>query len=909
MTREPRPDPSEPRRLVHIDRGAAGVDGAVDAELAFHFEMSVRGLMSEGRTREEAEREALQRFGDVSATRDRLRYIDRAATRRTGVAEWWSSVIQDLRYTARGVRLNAGFAALVALTLALGIGATATMFGIVDRLLLRAPDHLVDATSLRRVYAHVRSKSSGEFTTSILGYSAYAALRGQRAIVSQAAAYQVGDARIGRGIDAVTGSLGAATGDFFSMLGVRPVRGRFFGVAEDQPPDGAHVVVLDHGYWRREFGAADSAIGRTLVVNDVPFTIIGIAPAGFTGVELRPVDLWIPVSAGAHPTPDWWTTWRAQWLNVIVRVKPGVSAQQADERLTVAFRNAYTGKDEEWKAADLSARSIGLNANGTERPEAPIARWLMAVAAIVLLVACANVANLLMVRSMRRQREVAVRLALGISRSRLARLLVLESMMYSLAGGAAGIGVAYAGGDVMRRTFLSSVVWTTSPVSGRVLLVAVVLTIITGLAVGLAPMFQAGRTDILVALRGASSGAEPRQSRVRSALMVIQVAFSVTLLIGAGLFMRSLAKVRALDLGLQPDRVLVGTVGWRRLTDPSPAAAAAERTRQTNTWLQLRERIAHEPGVDHAALAIGSPFGFGFGVSLKIPGRDTLPSAPGGGPYINAVSYDYFATVGTPLVRGRAFGPNDGAQSERVAIVNETMAKLLWPTDNPLGKCLIVGDDETRCSTVVGIVRDARRYAIREEPAMQYYIPFGQESGIGGTVLLARPHGDARPFTSTLRRAIAGVVPDANIIKVSSMQDRVDPQIRPWRLGATMFGLFGTIALIVAAIGLYSVISYVIALRTHEFGVRIAVGASTRHILGGVLGSGLRVAMLGAAVGLVAAALASRWVQALLFDESPHDPVVYAGVAMVLMLVALAACLVPARRAARVDPVVALRDN
>ncbi|HEY2376931.1 MAG TPA: FtsX-like permease family protein [Gemmatimonadaceae bacterium] len=557
----------------------------------------------------------------------------------------------------------------------------------------------------------------------------------------------------------------------------------------------------------------------------------------------------------------------------------------------------------------MSARPIAYNASGTERPEAPIARWLAAVALIVLIIANANVANLLIVRLLRRRREIAVRLALGISRSRLGRLLILEGMVYAIVGGAAGIGFAYGGAEIMRRVFLSNVVWDTAPVDTRVLLVAMLLTVTTGFMVSFAPLLQTRRADIVVALRGTGGSGGARQSRTRFALLVTQAAFSVLLLTGAGLFMRSLSNVRRLDLGLQPDRVLVGEVDWPRLRNVSPPVAAAERRRETVLWMSLRDYLTRARGVEHAALAIGSPFGYGFGVTLKVPGRDTLPSAPGGGPYVNAVTSEYFATVGTPVVRGRVFGPNEGATTERVAIVNEMMAKLLWPEEDPLGKCIIVGDDETRCSTVVGVVRDARRYGIREDPAMQYYIPFGQEAGFGGTVLLVRPSGDVQSYVSALRRTIAQLVPDASVIDVGVMQDRVDPQIRPWRLGATMFGLFGAIALVVAAIGLYSVVSYVTAQRTHEIGVRLAIGAGARRIVGLIVTDGMRVAVVGAAIGLVLALIASRWIAPLLFNESARDPWVYLGVTVTLLAVAAIACLAPAVRAARVDPVNALRDG
>ena len=895
------------RRFFHVDRGLRGVRRSIDEELSFHFHMSVRQLMEQGLTPEAARQEALRRFGDVARTIDRLSAIDRDRTRLAAGREAWGSLVQDVRYAARSLVTHPGFAGVVALTLALGIGATTTMFGIVDRLLLRGPDHVADAGSLRRMYAHVRSRASGEFTTSFLGYAAYVAARDHTRSFSSVAAYatQAGTS-IGRGLDAEQVRLGLATYDFFPSLGVRPVVGRFFTAAEDRPPEGAHVVVLDYGYWQRAYAGSDSVLGHTVLINQQPFTIIGVAPRGFTGVELQATALWIPMSAGPHPTSDWWSTWRAQWLNVVVRLKPGVTDDQAAADLTSAFRGAYTGTDEEWKVADLSGRPISFDWNGNEPADIRIARWLAAVAIIVLIIACANVANLLLARAIRRHREIAVRLALGAGRARLVRLLMTEGLLYAMVGGAAGVALAYGGGELMRRVFLSNVAWMTRPVDERVLVVSLLLTVTAGVAVSLAPIVQFRRTDIAAVLRDAGQGT-PSQNRLRAALLVAQAALSVVLLVGAGLFVRSLANVHALNLGVEPDRVLVADVYWPRLTAADSSAKAAAKAREAAVWRTMRDRLVATKDVEHAALAIGSPFGFGFGVGVRVPGRDSLPNAPSGGPYVSAVSGDYFSTVGTPLVAGRAFGLTEGATTERVAIVNETMARLLWPGADPLGKCLIIGDHETRCSIVVGVVRDARRYQLREKPSMQYYIPFGQEgSDFGGTVLLVRPRGEARAFTGSLRRTVAALVPDASRIDVSAMQDRVDPLVRPWRLGAAMFGLFGGLALLVAALGLYSGFSYVVAQRTREFGVRLAIGADGARIMREVLRDGLRLSVLALLIGGGVALAPGRFVEPLLFNESPRDVVVFGGVAVVLIVMAVLASAIPARRAARVDPLVAL---
>jgi predicted permease len=457
----------------------------------------------------------------------------------------------------------------------------------------------------------------------------------------------------------------------------------------------------------------------------------------------------------------------------------------------------------------------------------------------------------------------------------------------------------------MRRVLLPTIAWDAGAVSERPLIFALSVTVVIALAVGFAAIPQVLGTAVTPALHGTRRSQGARDSRTRRALLIAQMAMSVTLLIGAGLFVRSLINVDRLDLGVEADRVLVAAVGWPR--PAAPASTLADRARENNTWRQLRERIAHYPGVEHAALAIGSPFGSGFGVDVRVPGRDSLPAAPGGGPYISAVGPDYFRTTGTQIVGGRPFAPEDGPESARVAIVNQTMASLVWPNEDAIGKCIIVND--TGCAIVVGIARDARRNAIQEPASMQYYVPFGQETEIGGTVLLVRPVADARAFTQTLRGAILAEARGANFIKVTSMHDRIDPQVRPWRMGATMFTLFGALALVVAAVGLYGVIAYSTAQRTHEFGVRLAIGASSARMTRTVLAEALWIASVGVVVGGFAALIVAGRIAPLLFNVSPRDPFVFAIVALMLVCVALLASLVPALRAARVDPVIALRST
>jgi predicted permease len=395
---------------------------------------------------------------------------------------------------------------------------------------------------------------------------------------------------------------------------------------------------------------------------------------------------------------------------------------------------------------------------------------------------------------------------------------------------------------------------------------------------------------------------------VRHALTVVQAALTVVLLVGAGLFVRSLWNVRTLPLGVDPARVLIVEVNRAPLGQiQDPAALAAERERRKRAAVDALERVRQIPGVEHASLAIGTPFGNRFSMAVAIPGRTDVPRLKTGGPSLSAVASDYFATTGTPILRGRAFGPEDHAGSEAVAIVSDTMARTVWPGEDAIGKCLFVGKDASACARVVGIAGDTRRSQLREPPVMHFYIPFGQEVGFGGTVLLARTSGAQPGVAALIKRSVIEYDPSVRYVSVSTIQDAIDPQIQPWIIGASVFSLSGLLALVVAAIGIYSVMSYLVADRTHEIGVRLALGARRGDVASLILRGSLGMAALGIAAGSVVAIAASRFVEPLLFDESPRDPVVFGVVASVLLLVAIAAGVVPTLRANRIDPLEALR--
>jgi predicted permease len=458
---------------------------------------------------------------------------------------------------------------------------------------------------------------------------------------------------------------------------------------------------------------------------------------------------------------------------------------------------------------------------------------------------------------------------------------------------------------------LPDVDWTAGPVNARVLLFSLGAAVATGVAIGLLPALRAGRADVVAALKAGARDGGGRRSGVRTTLMIAQGALAMVLLVGAGLFVRSLDRVRRLDLGVQPDRVLIVDVRWPRVpVAASDAEQAREEQRREEFARQVVEQVAAMPEVEHAAAAVGVPFNNAYAISLRVPGRDSLPRLSGGfgDPDVSAVSPDYFATVGTRLLRGRVFSMADRAGSEPVAVVSATMARVLWPGADALGQCLLIGDART-CTRVVGVVQDVRRSKIREDPLMHYYVPLGQQSALRGPDLLVRPRGEPAAVVPALRARLRAIDPTVLFIDAEPLQVRVDPQTRSWRIGAIMFSVFAALALLVAAAGTFSVVAYLVEQRRHELGVRIALGARAGQIVGPILRGVLGAVGCGVALGAGLALAGGTLAEPLLFETSAHDPLVLGSVACLLALASLLAGTVPALRARRVDPIITLRDE
>ena len=534
-------------------------------------------------------------------------------------------------------------------------------------------------------------------------------------------------------------------------------------------------------------------------------------------------------------------------------------------------------------------------------PETGIAKLLVAVTIIVLLIGCANIANLLFARGLERRREVAVRLALGVSRLRLMRLLVAESSLLAAAGGILAIAVAAAGVRVLRQTLLADFEWTDSVVDPRLLLVTFVLVAFAALLAGLLPAVSASRPDVTDALKaGARAGV--RGSRTSTTLIVAQASLSVVLLVGAGLFVASVRRIASLRLGYDADRVVsvsadLHAVGY----DPGRALV---------TYRAMRQSLTTIPDVASVSLSSYHPLFVSLGsMRVRVPGRDSLPQASTGGPYFNAISGDYFATLGTRIVEGRPITDRDVDADARVAVLSEPMARAYWPGESAVGRCVIVSGDST-CTTIVGVAEHGRERVSGDEQRFLIYLPATARWGAPYFVLLARSRdGTAESLVGPVRKAAQGVLPDIPYVDVQPLMSLMASQLRPWKLGAQLFTLFGCIAAIIAALGLYSAISYGVTRRRHELGVRRALGAQIADVVGLVLGQGARAIVVGIAVGLLAALALGRFVRDILFDTSPRDPVVFGAVAVLMLAVALVAAFIPAWRASRVDPVTALRGD
>ncbi len=886
------------RRLIRLPLRARRIRADVDDEIAFHLERTERELVAGGMSAADARAEARRRFGNVEQVRQSLGQMGRSGARRLRLGDFFRGWRDDVVRAGRALLREPSFVAVVAATLALGLGGNATMFRVLDRVLLQPAPHIANDGTRSLLYFQKETREYGRVTQTSQSYPVFEYLRSRLSRTAEVAAWWISSSTSGRGAEARALEVSFVTPNFFDVLGVRAWAGRTFA-PDDWTGEGEPTAVLTHPLAVDRFGAAAAALGKTIPVNGTLHTVIGVAPPGFVGPVLRPVDLFITMQhgVGRQVGANWASTPNMRWLQMVVRRAPGVSAEQASAAATAAVRDIGRTLDKDEANATVIAGSIIPARRPNGNTSAQIALWLGGVTLLVLLVACANVANLLLARTVRRRRELAVHLALGVSRARVARLLLTEALLLGVLAAALALVVSMWGESALRATLLTDMPWEDGALDARSTLFLSLLAALAAMLAGVVPAVVAARTPLMETLKTGVREGGARRGRLRHALVIVQGTFSVVLLVGAGLFVRSFQRASTMEVGYAPDGVFVAT--------PLLAELARTREEHEEKWRRLEEAVRALPGVASAAQTVTVPFESQWDKTVLVNG-DTLQPLQGGGPHVNAVSSDYFRVMGTPVLRGRDFTPQDGKGAAPVTIVNQRMAQLLWPEREAIGQCLGIGDLDG-CATVVGVVPDAHETSLTDAAAPQFYEPLGQWTPDMRS-LLVRVDARGGVDANAIRRALVQVEPALPYIPVRTLSSIVDEQMQAWRLAATLFGLFGALGLLVAALGLYSVIAHDVAQRAREIGVRIALGARRADVVRLVMGDGVRHALIGVGLGLALAGVVSPRFADLLFRTSPRDPLIYGGVLTLLVTVAVVATVVPARRAARVEPAEVLKE-
>ena len=812
-----------------------------------------------------------------------------------------TSLLRDIRYGARMLLKAPGFTGVTVLTLALGIGVNVTIFGYVNALLLR-PLPVAEPERVVSLYA----ASPGGARAARFSYPDYLDYREQAGAAFEGlVAHKQLPLTLGA-VERPEAGLGvAASGDYFEVLGVRAERGRLLR-PEDDRPGSPPAAVVSHGAWQRRFGADPNLVGRTLSLNGDPFTVVGVAERAFAGTSLGPVpDVWVPLAhAAGWLGPRWASDRERKELQLLGRLRGGVEPEAAAAALSALAGRLAESHPGAGRPARVELERASLVEGRRRAGFASFLSILLAVVGLVLLVACANVANLMLARSAARQKEVAVRLALGAGRWRVVRQFLVEGVLLALTGGAAGLVASlWAGGLVFELNPLPDFrIELDLSADGRILAFTFAVSVLTGLALGLMPALRASRPDIVSALKeeGAGSSGGGHRSRLRAAFVVVQVALSLVLLVGAGLLLRSLREGLAADPGFDPEGVFAMDFD---LDLKGHTPDEGERF-----YREMVERVKALPGVRSAALANRAPLDIStptVGAHIEgvapPPGADALPVS------FYRVSPGYFGLLSIPLVAGRDFTARDAEGAPGVVVVNETMARKFWPGQDPLGKSFrLAAGEGGRVVQVVGVAKDSKYRTLGEEPTPHLYTPFAQDYDAGMT-LLVRAEGDARRAMGGVRAALLTLDRDPQGFFPRTLREHMSVALAPGRIAATLFSVFGALALVLASLGIYGVVAYSVSQRTRELGIRMALGAGREDILRLVVGRGAPPVLLGLALGLLAAFGLTRFLSSLLFGVTPADPVTFAGAPLLLLGVALLACYVPARRAAKIDPVEALR--
>jgi predicted permease len=857
----------------------------VDEELEFHLEMVTRDLVARGRSEAEARAEALRRFGDLAEVGARCRRLGQAHERRVRRAEYLSELRQDVRLALRHLRRAPGFTAVAVLTLVLAVGANTAIFSAVSAVLLR-PLPYPHADRIAAVWGTMTDAPRTLLSyPDLLEYRARNRTLDDLAIVRQQSVNLTGSERPDRLIGAFI------TANYLRIFGARAELGRLLGDEETAAGTAARVAVLSHAVWTSRFGGDAGVIGRTLLLNGLPHQVIGVTAPGFQDA-FGPTEVWLPVTSG--PNANWLTRDNPAFGGVAL-LRAGVGADQA---------RADLGRVARELAAEYPASDAGLGIDlvrlrdflvGDIRPGLLI---LLGVVGLILCIACANLANLQLARATARRREMSLRAALGAGRARLVRQLLTESVVLAAIGGTAGVLLARWGIAALLRLVPDGLpAFGNVGLDRTVLLFSLAITIGAGLVFGAVPARYGTRGELADALQ--DRGADPGGGgRARQLFVAVQLALCIVLLVGAGLLVRSFARLQQVPVGFRTDHLATAELRLpiTRYGNDTLVVAFAE---------QALAQLRAIPGVTSAALVEAIPLSGNWGLtSYRLEGRDTpdslLPTAQ-----LNAVSDGFFTTMEIPLVAGRDFAPSDRLGAPAVAIVNRELARRMWPGASPLGRRLILTGPPALPVKVVGVAGNVKQLTLSKADEPQIYLAKAQSAGIF-TSIAARTTGNPDALAESIRQAIWAVDRDQPVWKIRSMESLLDRDLAPRRFTARLTGGFALLALVLALIGVYGVMSYVVAQRTREIGIRMALGAGGGEVVRMVLGRGLRLVAAGTALGLVGAYAGARIIEHQLFGVPAADLPTFVAVPLALVAVAAVACWLPARRAARVDPAIAL---
>jgi len=865
------------------------LDQEFERELDAHLEMLADENVRRGMSPEQARRAARIRLGGRAQLQETNRELHGLPALET--------FFQDTRYAFRMLRKNPGFTAVAVLTLALGIGANTAIFSVVYAMLLK-PLPYSHPEQLLTVF---EAQPQAGVNATGWSYANFAELREQNRIFSDMAGSQQHQLTLtGRGEPSVVNT-SVVTPELFSVFGQRPILGRPF-YPEDGKPGAPAAVILSENLWRGSFGADPNVIGSSINLDKRSFTIVGVMPAVFRFPILTASEqLWIPLAQDPF-FGSWMDRRGGHWLQVTGRLKPGVSMTQAQaelEAIGARLAREFPAENDGWtiRFMPLKQKIVGNVKSAL--------LVLMGAVALVLLIACANIANLLLTRATSRAREIAVRTALGAGRSRIVRQLLRETLVLGLLGGLAGIALAYLGVQGLTALMPQDLPQVNAiRVDNFVLGFALLLSAVASCAFGLAPALFAANSNLQSSLGegGARSGESGNRRRARSVLAAGEIALAMVLLVAAGLLVRSFSKLMAVNPGFDAQHVVQADISLPRFQYSMPQQWAAFSK-------ELLTRLQSEPGMRDTAVVVPRPMTDGF-VNLGFDIVGNPPVSAGASRTANyvSVSPDYFRVMEIPLLAGRLFGPHDVAASPRVSLISEAMARIYFPNQNPLGKQIVFGfpPDIGAAREIVGVVGDVRDVALEQDPQAMMYVPYAQ-APLGDANVVVRSGLSAASVASTIRRDVQQIDKDLPVTDVAMMKDTIDGTVAQPKFRTFLLGLFAAIALVLAATGIFGVISYSVSRRTNEIGIRVALGASRNTILGMVLRETLVMTWAGLVLGLPSALAASHLLGHMLFNVSANDPATLATVAFTLALIAVIAGYIPARRATRVDPMVALR--